>query len=324
MVTRLNRHLGCILLAGFVWTAAAHAQNYPVRPVRFVAPFPPGSGADVLGRIYAPKLAEMLGQQFVIDNRPGASGNIAAALVAKATPDGYTLLLNVTSIPSSQPLFKDLSFDVARDFEHIGMLGVGAYLLVVSNQSPAKSVKELIALVKANPKKLSYASTGLGGGLHLTMELFLQQAGISMLHVPYKGSQVTVPDLIGGRVDAMFGSSPSLAPHVRGGRMRALAISSAKRSAGLPDIPTIAESGLTGFESVSWFALAAPAKTPRAIINQLAAAMTKTAQMPEIAAAVNAQGNEIPMLSPTETDKFVRGELEKWRKVIAAAGIKPD
>jgi len=292
--------------------------------VRFVAPFPPGSGADVLGRIYAPKLTEMLGQQFVIDNRPGASGNIAAGLVAKATPDGYTLLLNVTSIPSSQPLFKDLSFDVARDFEHIAVLGVGAYLLVVANPSPAKSVKDLIALAKGNPKKLNYASTGLGGGLHLTMELFMQQAGVSMLHVPYKGSQVTVPDLIGGRVDTMFGSSPSLAPHVRGGRMRALGISSIKRSPGLPDIPTIAESGLPGFESVSWFALAAPAKTPKTIINQLAGAMTKTAQIPEIAAAVNAQGNEIPMLSPAEIDKFVRSELDKWRKVIATAGIKPE
>jgi tripartite-type tricarboxylate transporter receptor subunit TctC len=316
--------LGCALIAACAYASAAQAQNYPVRPVRFVAPFPPGSGADVLARIYSPKLVEMFGQQFVVDNRPGASGNIAAALVACAAPDGYTLLLDVTSIVSSQPLFKDLNFDLARDFEHIGMLGVGAYLLVVANTSPVGSVKELIALAKAKPKQLSYASTGLGGGLHLTMELFLQQAGIGMLHVPYKGSQMTVPDLIGGRVDAMFGSSPSLAPHVRSGRLRALGISSAKRSPGLPDIPTIAESGLPGFESVSWFALAAPAKTPRTIVDNLNAALTKAGQTPEIAAAVGAQGNEIPLLSPAETDKFVRSELEKWRKVIATAGIKPE
>ena len=302
----------------------AHGQTYPSRPVRLVAPFPPGSGADVLGRIYAPKLAEMFGQQFVVDNRPGASGNVAAALVARATPDGHTLLLNVTSIVSSQPLFKDLTFDVGRDFESIGMLGVGAYLLVVPNASPVKSVKELIALAKSRPKALTYASTGTGGGLHLTMELLLQQADISMLHVPYKGSQVTVPDLLAGRIDVMFGSSPSLSPHVKAGRMRALGISSAKRSPTLPEIPTIAESGLPGFESVSWFALAAPAKTPRAIVAQLNAALTKAAHMPDIAAAIANQGTEVLALSPEETGRFVRSELEKWRRVIAAAGIKAE
>src|SRR6185503_7723060 len=205
------------LAAALVVPVAAGADSYPDKPVRVIAPYPPGSSADVMGRIYARSLTDAFGRQFVVDNRSGASGNIAAELVARATPDGYTLLVLNTSVAANHLLQKNVPFDVVRDFQVMGMLGIAPYLLVVNNALAAKSVKELIALAKANPGKLVYASTGIGGGLHLTMELFRMQTGIDMLHVPYKGSSTTVPDMVGGRIDVMFGSAPSLLPHVRAG-----------------------------------------------------------------------------------------------------------
>jgi len=304
--------------------AAAGAQTYPARPVRMVAPFPPGSGADVIGRIYAPKLTEALGKQFIIDNRPGASGNLAAKLVAEATPDGHSLLLLVASIVSSQPLYTDIGYDIERDFVPVAMLAVGSYLLVTNNALPVQSVKDLIALAKARPGKLTYASTGNGGALHLTMEMLRLQAGIQMLHVPYKGSSTTVPDLIGGRVDVMFGSTASLISHVRAGRIRALGIASAKRNPAAPDIPTIAESGLPGFESSSWFSLVAPARTPGSVIKILNAHVTKASQLADVAGAISNQGSDVVSMSPESLRAFVQLELAKWRKVVVAAGVKPE
>lgn len=300
------------------------AQPYPVRPVRMVAPFPSGSGADVIGRIYAPKLTEALGKQFVIDNRPGASGNLAAKLVADSTPDGHTLLLLVASIVSSQPLYTDLGYDIGRDFVSVAMLAMGSYLLVTNNSLPLHSVKDLIAAAKSRPGKLTYASTGNGGALHLTMEMLRLQAGIEMLHVPYKGSSTTVPDLIGGRIDVMFGSTASLIPHVRTGRMRALGIASAKRNAAIPDVPTIAESGLPGFESSSWFALVAPARTLGVIVKTLNAQLTKVAQLPDVSTAITNQGSEVVSMSAESLRAFVQAELAKWKKVVAAAGVKAE
>ncbi len=313
-----------LLLSMIVVPALGHAQAYPAKPVRMVAPYPPGSNADIMGRIYGPKLTEMLGKQFIVDNRAGASGNIAAELVARAAPDGYTLLLLITSIISSQSLYKNLTFDVGRDFQTMGMLGIAAYLMVCNTSVPAKNVNELVALAKARPGKLVYASTGTGGGLHLTMELFRMQTGASMLHVPYKGSSTSVPDLIGGQVDTMFGSAPSLLPHVRSGRIRALGITSLKRSAAAPEIPTIAESGLPGFESVTFAALAGPAGTPRAIVTVLNNAIIKSAQSPDVGKALASQSADAALMTPEQTMAYMRDEIAKWKKVAAAAGVQSE
>jgi tripartite-type tricarboxylate transporter receptor subunit TctC len=311
----------CGLAAALTVCVALGAESYPARPVRVVAPYPPGSSADVMGRIYARSLTDAFGRQFVVDNRPGASGNIAAELVARAQPDGHTLLVLNTSVAANHLLHKNVPFDVERDFVMMGMLGVAPYLLVVNNAVAAKDVKELIALAKASPNKLVYASTGVGGGLHLTMELFKMQTGIAMLHVPYKGSSTTVPDMIGGRIDVMFGSAPSLLPHVRAGRIRALAITSAKRSALVPEVPTVSESGVPGFESATFGAFAGPAKTPRDIVDILNAAIIKSAQSAEVVAALANQGTDPVLMSSEQAGAYVRNQVEKWKKVVAAAGL---
>jgi tripartite-type tricarboxylate transporter receptor subunit TctC len=310
-----------LLVAALIAAPSLCAQSYPVKPVRVVAPYPPGSSADVIGRIYTPKLSEWLGRQFVVDNRPGASGNIAGELVARSAPDGYTLLILNTPIAASPLILKNVPFDAVRDFAPIGMLGLAPYLLVVNVAMPVKTVNELVAYVKARPGKLTYASTGVGGGLHLTMEMLRMYTGIEMLHVPYKGSSSTVPDMIGGRIDVMFGSAPALLPHVRAGRIRAVGISSAKRSAAAPDVPTIAES-IPGFESVSFTALAAPTGTPRNVISVLNAAIGKASESPDIVRALTTQGTDPAPMSPERLAVFIREEIAKWKKVVTAAGIK--
>jgi tripartite-type tricarboxylate transporter receptor subunit TctC len=310
------------LTLALVPATLTHAQDYPTRPVRVVSPYPPGSSADIIGRIYAPRLTDTLGKQFIVDNRAGASGNIAAEIVARAAPDGYTLLLINTAVVASQPLYKNLPFDVSRDFQSVAMLGIAAYLLVVNQGLPAKSVQELVTLAKAREGKLIYASTGIGGGLHLTMELMMMQTGIKMLHVPYKGSAVAVPDLIGGRFDTMFGSAPALLPHVRSGRIRALGITSLKRSAVLPDIPPIAESGVPGFESVSFTAFAVPTGTPRAVIAQLNTVVNASARSAETITALANQSTDVAPMSPEQAAAYIRDEIVKWKKVIAVAGVK--
>ena len=310
-----------LLVAALIAAPSLCAQSYPVKPVRVVAPYPPGSSADVIGRIYTPKLSEWLGRQFVVDNRPGASGNIAGELVARSAPDGYTLLILNTPIAASPLILKNVPFDAVRDFAPIGMLGLAPYLLVVNVAMPVKTVNELVAYVKARPGKLTYASTGVGGGLHLTMEMLRMYTGIEMLHVPYKGSSSTVPDMIGGRIDVMFGSAPALLPHVRAGRIRAISISSAKRSAAAPDVPTIAES-IPGFESVSFTALAAPTGTPRNVISVLNAAIGKAPESADIVRALTTQGTDPAPMSPEGLAVFIREEIAKWKKVVTAAGIK--
>lgn len=298
------------------------AQIYPTRPVRVVSPYPPGSSADIIGRIYAPKLTDTLGKQFVVDNRAGASGNIAAEIVARAAPDGHTMLLLNTAVVASQPLYKNLPFEVSRDFQAVGMLGLAAYLLTVNHSLPAKSVQELVALAKARAGKLVYASTGIGGGLHLTMELFKMHTGTQMMHVPYKGSAFAVPDLIGGQVDTMFGSAPALLPHVRSGRIRALGITSLQRSPVLPEIPTIAESGVAKFESVSFTALAVPTGTPRAVMARLNEVINEGARSAEIIKQLTSQSTDPAPMTAAETTAYIRGEIVKWKKVIAVAGVK--
>ena len=326
---RAERNLtgrGALLcLAAFVVSFPSYSQTrYPTKPVRVVSPYPPGSSADIIGRIFAPKLSEALGRPFVVDNRAGASGNIAGDLVAHAAPDGYTLLLLNTPIATSPLLIKGVPFDAQRDFQPIGMLGLAPHILVVNNAMPVKNVKELVALAKSRPGKLVYASTGIGGGLHLAMELFKLQTGTDMLHVPYKGSATTVPDMIGGRIDVMFGSAPALLSHVRAGRIRALGIASVKRSAAAPDMPTLAETGVPGFESVSFTSLAAPAASPRSIIALLNSTIEQSAQSPEVSSALANQGTDFVSMTPDQVRAYIREEIAKWSKVVAAAGIRAE
>ena len=311
------------LLCGLV-PAPTCAQTYPARPVRLVAPFPPGSSADFTSRLFAPGLSVLLGQQFVVDNRPGAAGNIAGELVARAAPDGYTLLTAPGSLAASASFYKKRTFDLARDFEAVSLLTSAPHVLAVRLTLPAKSIKELIALSKSRPGQLTYASTGVGSSSHLTMELFKLSSGITFIHVPYKGSANTVPDLIGGQVDMTTSSIIALLPHIKAGRLRALGITSPQRSAAAPDLPTIAESGFPGFEAETWAALLTPAGTPSQIVRLLNATVAKIVKMPDIAARIAAQGAAPRVGTPEQAGAFIKTELAKWEKVIAAAGIRAE
>ncbi|MBI3069595.1 MAG: tripartite tricarboxylate transporter substrate binding protein [Betaproteobacteria bacterium] len=312
-----------LLFAVLAFPGAVRAQTYPAKTVRVIVPFPPGAGIDTVARLFTPKLTEAMGQSFVVDNRGGAAGNIGAEAAARAAPDGYTLLAATASLASSQSLYKDLRFDLARDFVTVALFATTPYVLGVHPSVPAKSVAELIALAKARPGQLTYASTGYGSMPHLTAEMFKMQAGINILHVPYKGSATAVPDLIGGQVSMMF-SSTVLAP-VKAGRLRGLAMTSAKRSLAAPDLPTVAESGFPGFESGTWFALFAPAGTPREIVTRLNAAVTKIGQMPEIRDKLLASLGAEPMGGTLEeVGAFVRSEIAKWGKVVAATGVRAE
>lgn len=319
----LARHLSCRtlpLLFGML-SATALAQSYPVKPVRMVSPYPPGSSADVTSRLFAPKLAEAFGQQFIVDNRVGAAGNIGAEIVAHSAPNGYTLLTEPSAIAASASLYKNMSFSVERDFDPVAMLTTSSYLMVVNAQLPANTVKELIALAKARPGKLNFASTGYGGGIHLSTVMFMMGAGIEMVHVPYKGGLAAVADLFNGQIDMMFASTQTLLPQVKAGRARALGITSAARNAAAPDVPTIAESALPGFESSAWVALVAPAGVPRDIVTRLNAAIGKIGRLPDIVGHLAALGATSQDLAPAQVGTFIRDEIARWGKVVTAAGI---
>ena len=311
-----------LLFATLILSGAVRAQIYPAKAVRIVVPFPPGAGVDIVTRLFTPRLTEMLGQQFIVDNRGGAAGNIGAEAVARAAPDGYALLTAPSSAAISRSLYKNLSFDLARDFEPIALLASTPYVLVVHPSLPVRSVKELIALAKARPGQLIFGSSGNGSGAHLAAELFKMQAHVDLLHVPYKGTPPAVTDLIAGQVSLVFGNTLSVLPQVKAGRLRGLAVTSAKRSLAAPELPTVAEAGLPGFESGTWFALLAPAGTPREIVTRLNATITKIGQTPDIRDRLAAQGAEPLGGAPEEVGAFVRSEITKWGKVVAASGMR--
>jgi tripartite-type tricarboxylate transporter receptor subunit TctC len=313
----------CVFLCGCI-PAAAGAQTYPIRPVRLVAPFPPGSSADFTSRLFAPGLSELLGQQFIVDNRAGAAGNIGGELVARAVPDGYTLLTAPGSLAASASFYKKRAFDLTRDFEAVSLLISAPHALAVRPTLPAKNLKELIALAKSRPAQLTYASTGVGSASHLTMEFFKLASGITYIHVPYKGSANTVPDLIGGQVDMTTSSIIALLPHIKAGRIQALGITSLQRSPVAPDLPTIAESGFPGFEAETWAALLGPAGMSSQIVALLNTPLAKIVKMPDIADRIAAQGAAPRLGTPEQTRAFIKAELAKWEKVIAAAGIRPE
>jgi tripartite-type tricarboxylate transporter receptor subunit TctC len=306
------------------FASIAGAQSYPSKPVRVIVPFPPGAGADITARIFTPKLAEALGQQFIVDNRAGAAGQIGAEIAAHTPPDGYTLLFTPASIVISRTLYPKLTYDIEKDFDPIAMVASAPFVLVVHPSLPVHSVKELIALAKAKPGALFYASTGNGGTPHLATEIFRAQAKIDVVHVPYKGTPPAVTDLLGGQVQFMFANTLSVLPHVQSGRLRALAIGSAKRSAAAPQIPTVAESGMPGFEAITWFGMLAPAGTPKEIIVRLNDEVRKIGQMANIRALLISQGADPLSTTPEEFRAYLKVEVVKWAKAVAATGVKAE
>lgn len=303
--------------------ATALAQPYPSKAIRMIAPFPPGGTTDILARVAGQKITEALGQQVIIDNRPGAGGNIGTELVAKSAPDGYTLLTAPGSTLTINPsLFAKLSYDVLKDFAPVTIIAAVPNLLVVHPSLPVKSVKELVALAKARPGQLNYASTGAGQSTHLSMELFKTMAGIDVVHIPYKGSSPALADLLGGQVSLMFDNMPSSLPHVKAGKLRALAVSTLKRSPALPQLPTVAESGLPGFEVSVWFGVLAPAGTPRDIVNKLNGAIAKSLQTPDVHERLASQGAEAIGNTPEQFTAQMQRDLVKWAKVVKDSGAK--
>jgi tripartite-type tricarboxylate transporter receptor subunit TctC len=312
----------CLFILGSVAASAAPSAVYPSASIRLVVAFPPGGPSDTLARIIGERLAAHLGQSVVIDNRPGAGGNIAAAVVAKAPPDGYTLLMGNNSIlATNAALYGHLDFDPIKDFAPITLIGLQPNILVVNPSVPAHSVAELVALAKAHPGKLNFASSGAGTAAHLAGELFKLQAGIDIVHVPYRGAMPALTDLVGGRTEMMFATSASVLPFIRSGRLRALAVTTAKRSAAVPDLPTIAESGYPNFEATTWHGLVAPAKTPAPIIDKLAQTTDAVLKEPDVQKRLDSLGVEISGDTPAEFAAYIKSESAKWATVIHKAGI---
>jgi tripartite-type tricarboxylate transporter receptor subunit TctC len=321
---RVLRNLGFVLTATLL-TGAASAQpaSWPERPIRLVVPFTPGSSSDIVGRIVAQKLGERLRQQVIVDNRVGASGNLGTEAVARAEGDGYTLgLANTSTHAVTASLSSKLGYDPVKDFAPVAMIGASPFVLAAYPNLPAKTLAELIALAKAKPRGLNYASAGPATLAHLSGALFEKLGGIELIHVPYRGTAQSTLDLIEGRVDMQFGTiSPSL-EHIRSGKIRALAVTSEQRSRTLPDVPTIAEAGLSGYESSLWQALVAPAATPPTVIARLNREVTAILNDAEARAALTQQGVEPEPGSPAALGNRIRNDLAKWREVITSAGIR--
>jgi len=311
----------CVLLAVPALAAQA-AEKYPVRPVRFVIPFPPGGGNDILGRAFAERLGERLGQQWVVDNRGGASSIIGAEIVARAPADGYTLLLGTNSTLAVVPsLRRKLPYDPIKDYDPISMMSSSPYLLVVNPGFEAMSVKELIALAKSKPGQLNFASPGHGTSNHLSFEMFKMMAGIDITHIPYKGTSAMITDLLGGRASVMLVSTASVRPHVLSGRLRALGISTAKRSPAMPEVAPIAESGVPGYDTASWVGLMAPRGTPPAILARLNADIAAVLQGGDLREKLASQGFVPEPSTQQHFARHIRTELERFRALVLAAGI---
>jgi tripartite-type tricarboxylate transporter receptor subunit TctC len=300
----------------------AHAQAYPTKPIRLIVTYPAGGGADLMARLVAPKMAESLGQPVVVENKGGASGQIGAAEVARAAPDGYTLLLDASSYAVNPSLYAKLPYDPAKAFTPIAVLALFPNVLVVAPGFAPKDVRELIALAKAQPGTVAFASSGNGSAQHLAGELFRQKAGVDMTHIPYKGGGPALNDVIGGQVPVFFANMASGLPHVKGGKLRALAITGAKRSAALPEAPTMQEAGVPGYEVYEWNAIFAPAGTPAAVIAKLAAAIEKAVASPEFRERVGALGGELTGYGPAEAQRFVAAQTELWGAVVRSGNIK--
>jgi tripartite-type tricarboxylate transporter receptor subunit TctC len=321
---RPKRSLAWIGWALLALPACALAQSYPSKPIRLVVAQSAGGNADFVARAYAQKLAERVSQQVVVDNRPGGAGIIGAEIVARALPDGYTLLLAPTGFSINVGLYPKLPYDPHRDFTAVSLLGLAYAVVVVSPQSPVRSVADLIALAKAKPRQLHFASSGVAAATHLAGELFNSMAGVSIVHVPYKGAPPALVDLMAGRVDVMFASPPSAMPLVRSGRLRAIATTGSKRAAYLPDAPTVAESGVPGYENTIWQALLAPARTPKDVIAKLHRELSDIARQPEMRDRLAADGTEAIASAPRDAARFIAAEIATYTKLAKTIGLKAD
>ena len=329
-MNKLNTLVAGLLVA--TATIASHAQTsaatalsaYPNKPVKVIVPYPPGGPTDIVARVVFQQVSEATGQQFVIENRAGAGGNIGAEAVARAPADGYTLLVATTAHAINMSLFKGLNYDVVKDFTPVTLLTQGPLVLVATPSFPANNVRELIALAKAKPDTLNFASSGNGQSTHLSGELFNSMAGIKLSHVPYKGSAPALTAVIAGQVPLMFDTMLSAMPFVRSGKLKALAVSSAARSPAAPEVPTIAESGLPGYEVFAWNGLLAPAGTPKAVIAQLSEELKKAMQLPQVKEKFSVQGFAASWNPPEQFGGFLRAEVDKWTKTVKASGATLD
>ena len=305
-------------------SAAAADDNYPTRPVRLLVPFAPGGGADALSRIITPKMHDALGQAWVVDNRGGAAGNIAAETVAKAAPDGYTALMGFNTVLTVNPSLYKLTYSVTRDLQPVTLLATAQYILVIHPSVAATNLKDFIALAKQKPGSLNYASAGVGSPLHLAAELFKKRAGIDMAHLAYKGGGPAAVAVLAGEAQVLFASVASSIPQVKAGKLKALATTGTKRSKVVPDLPTIAESGFPGFDVSTWYALLVPARTSAAIVNKIRGAAIKAVALPDVQEAMSRQGLDVETSTPQELAARMSAETAMWAGVIKDAGIKAE
>lgn len=316
-----------MIAATFLGTAAqAQSSNdaFPNKPIRFVVPFPPGGGNDILARALAPKMSDILGQQVVVDNRAGAGGNIGADFVAKSTPDGYTIVIASNQVTMNPWIYSKLPFDIAKDFAPVAQVASVPMLLAIHPDVPANNLKELIALAKSKPGSLNYSTPGLGTPQHIAFEVFNYDAGIKVTHVPYKGTTPSIVDLIGGQVQATIGTMASLEQHVKTGKVRPIAVSTPKRSPAMPDIPTIDEGGLTGYNVPLWYSVLAPANTPRDIVAKISAAIRDAMQDPQTKAQLVRQGFVESYLNPQQMADLIKQDLAYWQRAIKNISLKLD
>ena len=305
--------------------AAAGAPDFPRRPIRMIVAFSPGGGTDITGRIAAQAISEGLGQTVIVDNRPGSGGIIGTQMAARAQPDGYTLITGGTGSHAINPaLYPDLPYDAVRDFAPVSLVASTPYLMVVTNALPVKTVREFVALAKGDPGKLNMASSGSGGMPHLAGELFQLLAGVKLTHVPYKGTGAVFPDLISGQVQVTFGDLIAAFPHVKGGRLRALAITSPKRVSSLPDVPTVAEAGVPGYEAVGWFGVFAPARTPAPIVDLLQGAIARYLERADARERLASLGADVVASRPQAFADVLKADIARWARVVKESGAKPE
>ena len=310
--------------AGVYAQATVSSEKYPIRPIRLIVPYVPGGGTDFVGRTIAQKLAEAWGSAVVVENRPGGGTNIGSEIVARAAPDGYTLLVGGVPNTANMALFQKPPYDVVKDFAPVILLDTAPNILAVHPSVPAKSVKELIGLAKSRAGALTYASAGIGSSNHLSGELFRIMAGVDIVHVPYKGGGAAVTDLLAGQVSMYFGTTPSTLPFVHSGKLRGLGVTTAKRTRAAPDLPTMAEAGLPGFEQSAWHGLLAPAGTPDAIINKLHYEVARLLRLPDVVERFGVQGIDVIGSTPAELAAFIKQDVTKYAKLVKTAGIRID
>ena len=321
----MKRVIACIGAFAFALIVVpGHAQQYPSRPVRLIIPFPPGGGTDTMARSIAPKLSEFLGQQVVPENRGGAGANIGAEIAAKSPPDGYTLMLATITNAIGATLYQKLNYDLVRDFAPVTQLATTPHVLVVHPSVPVKTVKDFTALAKSRPGQLSYSSSGSGSAAHLAGELYASLTGTKMVHIPYKGGGPSMIALVGGEVSVCFATMPSAVGYVRSGRLRGIAVTTDKRSPSMPELPTIAETGVKGYEAGSWYGLSAPAGTPKDIVSRLNAETLKVMALPDVKDRLFKAGFEVVTSTPEQFAAFTRDEIQKWGKLVKATGLKAD